>query len=92
VAALLLIAILLIALPIVSRDAKSSASTSVIEVIAKSGDTLWSVAQAHPLPGMTTAQTADHIAELNNIESSRILAGSSILVPVPVGGLKLASN
>ncbi len=92
VVALLVIALLLIVLPVVSREADSPRSTSTTEVIAQSGDTLWSVAQTHPIPGMTTAQTADHIAELNGIESSRILAGSAILVPVTAGGLELASN
>jgi len=89
-AALALIAMLLIALPILSRGSTAPVTAATAQVIAQPGDTLWSVAQAHPLPGMTTAETADHIADLNHIESSRIIAGSSIAVPVTRAGLELA--
>lgn len=90
VVALLLIALLLIALPILSRDTRGAVSTATTEVIAQPGDTLWSVARSNPLQGLTTAETADHIAALNGIESSRLPVGSSILVPVDSRGRELA--
>ena len=91
IAALLLIAVLLVALPILSRDARKTAiSPSTTEVIVQTGDTLWSFARSNPLPGLTTAETADHIAALNGYDSSRIPVGSSIVVPVSSAGRDVA--
>lgn len=90
VAALVLIALLLVALPIMSRDAKTAVLTSTAKLIVQPGDTLWSVAQSNPLPGMTTAETADHIATINGYDASRLAVGSSILVPVSSGSMELA--
>ncbi len=89
VAALVMIALLLLALPILSRSTTSSSLGSTTKMVVRPGDTLWSVALAHPIPGMTTAQTADHIAALNGHNSSRIPVGSSIIVPVDERSLEL---
>jgi len=92
VLALLLIAVLLVALPLLSRGTSSPALSETTKVTARSGDTLWSVARAYPVQGMTTAQTAEYLATLNGLESSRIPVGSSILVPTTSEGLDVACN
>lgn len=89
VAALVMIVLLLLALPILSRSTTSPTSDTTTKVVVRPGDTLWSVALAHPLPGMTTAETADRIAALNGNDSSRIPVGSSIIVPVDEGSSAL---
>jgi hypothetical protein len=46
-----------------------------------SGDTLWSIASAHPVPGLDTAATVDLIAELNGLDGFTLVAGDTVLVP-----------
>lgn len=58
-------------------------ATSRLKVM--SGDTAWSIAQAHPVEGLTTAQTVDLIIEMNRIPDSGLVAGSSIQVPLQSG-------
>ena len=45
------------------------------------GDTLWSIAQAHPVKGLTTAQTADIIASSNSLDGSPLATGRTLVVP-----------
>ncbi len=92
VAALVLIAALLVALPMLSRGATNDASSATMKVTARPGDTLWSVARTYPVPGMTTPEAVDHIAALNGFESSRIPVGSSIVVPIASEGVSVAFN
>lgn len=47
-----------------------------------SGDSLWSLAESHPLEGLTTQQTMDLIKRANNMRSDRIAAGSLVIIPV----------
>jgi hypothetical protein len=51
-------------------------------VRVQKGETLWSIAQDHPLPGLTTAQTAQAIADANGLPHSTLSAGQTIAVPV----------
>lgn len=50
-------------------------------VLVDGGDTLWSVAREHPIEGLSTAQTADLILELNDAKSPVLLDGQSLVVP-----------
>lgn len=45
------------------------------------GDSLWSIAQTHPIAGLTTAQTVDLIAEKNGLSHSGVVPGAVILAP-----------
>ncbi len=49
--------------------------------LVEQGDTLWALAQSHPVEGLSTEQTAGLIASLNGLESSTLHAGSAIKVP-----------
>ncbi len=86
----LLIALMLAALlaasaaPALRRDA-SAEQVPTRPVLVRSGDTLWSLARANPVPGLGTARTAHLIREVNGLASSAVLAGDILLVPDTTG-------
>lgn len=80
--ALIMIA-LLVAAVLVSKSPTVETATTV-SVSVRPGDTLWSLAKAHPVPGLDTAQSAQVIAELNEVAGSTLIAGSVIHVPASV--------
>jgi hypothetical protein len=45
------------------------------------GDTLWSIAAAHPVAGLDTARTADLIAQINDLDGAALPESVTILVP-----------
>jgi len=90
VTALLVIVVLLIALPVLSRHTKTGDSHETTRVLIQPGDTLWSIARSNPLPGLSTAQAVEHIAAVNGIESAQIPVGSAIEIPVGPGRVELA--
>lgn len=57
------------------------ASTSQVELSVQSGDTLWAIAEAHPISGLSTADTANVISEWNDLEGACLQAGELLLVP-----------
>lgn len=80
VGVLLLIVVLLIAGAVTtSRPRAVSVTSSRVQVQA--GDTLWTLAAKHPIPGLDTARTADEIARLNGMKTAQVSPGDSILVP-----------
>jgi hypothetical protein len=79
VGALLLIAVLLVAGPIMGRQGAVHFETS--SVLTSRGDTLWTIARAHPVPGLTTAESVEVIATLNDLETANVQAGTSVRVP-----------
>lgn len=60
------------------QTARSDVRTALVRV--ESGETLWSLAQSHPVEGLTTEQTADLIAEMNGV-TGPIHVGSELKVP-----------
>ena len=77
VAALLLVAVA--AAPTVS-GASSTAATRRVRVAAS--DTLWSIARAHPVEGMTAAQIVAEMQRLNHLETvAAIQPGTVISIP-----------
>ena len=67
-------------------------ATSSQRVSVVRGDTLWSIARAHPIPGQTTAQTADAIARLSSLHSSEVQVGDARLVPAAQDSIALAAR
>lgn len=59
----------------------TSASAPVRQVRVEAGDTLWSLAKSHPLPGQSTAETVRVLVELNDIDASTLVAGTVVSVP-----------
>ena len=52
------------------------AATSVRE-----GDSLWTLAESHPIEGLSTQETADIIESYNSFDSVVLIAGDTVLVP-----------
>ncbi|MDO4436703.1 MAG: LysM peptidoglycan-binding domain-containing protein [Coriobacteriaceae bacterium] len=57
----------------------NSANRETIEVSA--GESLWSLAEAHPIDGMSAADTVRVIQDWNNLEGGLIRAGMELSVP-----------
>lgn len=66
-------------------DARPEVQTMAVRVTAS--QTLWDLASAHPIDGLTTAQTVEHIRDLNDLPGSRIAEGQEIEVPVPANDM-----
>ena len=77
--ALVAIAVLLISAPFISRANARHFETGT--VLTAPGDTLWTIASKHPIPGLPTAQAVDVIAKLNALEGARLPAGTVLQVP-----------
>jgi LysM repeat protein len=55
---------------------------STATVMVRPGDTLWNLAARADIPGMTTAEAVDVIADLNGLGSATLVTGTSLRVPV----------
>jgi len=88
VGALAVITALLVAGPLMARQAAVDFETS--SILTAQGDTLWTIARAHPVPGLTTAQSVEVIATLNDLETANIPAGVSVQVPDSDTGIAFA--
>jgi hypothetical protein len=60
---------------------RPSAQYERVAVRAEAGDTAWSLARDYPVPGLTTAETAQLIISGNGIGSGPVQAGDVVLVP-----------
>ena len=45
------------------------------------GDSLWSLAEEHPVEGLTTQETSDMIRSVNHLERGSLDAGAVLKVP-----------
>ena len=81
IATLVAIAALLIA-GVVSVRPRASSEMATQAVQVQVGDTLWSIAEAHPIAGLTTAQAAESISRSNRLSNSALYSGQTLLVPV----------
>jgi LysM repeat protein len=61
-------------------------NVSTATVMVRPGDTLWDLASRADIPGMTTAEAVDVIADINGLGSATLLAGTSLRVPVADAG------
>ena len=77
---LLIIAALLI-VGAASAGRTQNRPSSWSEVRVQAGDSLWTLAVAHPVEGLTTAQVADLLAGDNRLRGADIVPGDTILVP-----------
>ncbi len=63
---------------LVSQTASEVAWT---ETSVREGDSLWTLAESHPIEGLSTQETADIIESHNSFDSVVLIAGDTILVP-----------
>jgi Tfp pilus assembly protein FimV len=64
-----------------------SGKTTTIAVRVSQADTLWSIAAANRLPGISTAEMVDLISQANSLQSSGIRAGAVLRVPAAAAAL-----
>lgn len=89
----LLIAILVaLVAGVVMTSGRIHAQVPTSRVFVESGQTLWAIAARHPVPGQTTEQTADMIAEINGVQGGRVIAGDAIAVPTQHGDQLLTAS
>lgn len=72
--------LLLIAAVASSVIGKAEPAVTATHVVS-SGDTLWNLAERHPVHGLSTAQTVDLIERMNGLESALLEPGVSIALP-----------
>lgn len=89
--ALLIITLLLIVGTWVTLERQHS-SVDMKPLRVESGDTLWKLAQQHPIPGLTTAETVQIIADASDVRDGRVAPGDDLQVPVDPRGQELASR
>lgn len=61
--------------------ADSVANVTYESVRVQSGDSLWSLAQEHPIEGLSTQETSDMIRSVNHLEHGSLDAGAHLKVP-----------
>ena len=80
--AVVLVAVALLVVAATSGGSPQVDVSATRTVGVSAGDTLWEIASRHPITGLSTAQTVEVLAELNDVEGSLLTAGSSVIVPV----------
>ena len=78
---LVVIAVLLLVGVAVTRSPGANAVHST-SVRVERGQSLWDLAKSHPVDGMTTAQTAELIARLNDLGTRSLVTNTVVRVPV----------
>lgn len=63
-----------------TAQALGSAPTATVRVV--SGDTLWNIAEEHPVRGVSTQEVANWIEQENGLKSPSLVPGQSLIVPV----------
>jgi len=91
IAILALIALLLVVATLSTRAPRTQ-PPMVSQIKVERGDTLWNLATAHPVKGMTTAQVIDLVAEINHLDGGLIRPDETILVPTAALDERLASR
>ena len=61
--------------------AESASNVTYETVRVRSGDSLWSLAQEHPIEGLSTQETSDMIRNVNHLEHGSLDAGAHLKVP-----------
>lgn len=61
--------------------AESASNVTYETVRVQSGDSLWSLAQEHPIEGLSTQETSDMIRSVNRLEHGSLDAGAHLKVP-----------
>ena len=61
--------------------AESVSNVTYETVRVQPGDSLWSLAQEHPIEGLSTQETSDMIRSVNHLERGSLDAGAHLKVP-----------
>ena len=66
------------------RTASHDAAVAAVEqttIAVSAGDTLWGIAQAHPVAGLSNRQVIDLVKEWNGLDTGLIEPGMQLTVP-----------
>ena len=88
----LAVALLLVLATVIGAAGPQTTHAEMRSVHVEAGQTIWSIAEANPLPGLTTEQTAELIARTNGLTRSSLAEHTSIRVPVAQASHLLASR
>lgn len=72
----------LIALTLTAIAPEAPAVTQWSTVRVKPAATLWDLARAHPIPGLSTAETVGLIRERNDLPTASLFVGQALEVPL----------
>lgn len=61
--------------------AESVSNVTYETVCVQSGDSLWSLAQEHPIDGLSTQETSEMIRNVNHLEHGSLDTGAHLKVP-----------
>ena len=59
---------------------RALSETDLVSIEVNSGESLWQIAESHPIDGLTTDQTVEAMIHWNSIEGSRLVPGQELLV------------
>jgi hypothetical protein len=80
VALILITSLIVFGVWLTSGDVQPKVRSSAVRVEA--GETLWTLAKAHPVEGLSTEQNTQLIARLNGMDShTQVAAGTVLRVP-----------
>lgn len=81
-AALVICVLVTIITALIARPERPAPDSWTAVTVGDSG-TLWALAQAHPVSGLTTAETVALIKRSNHLDSGLITPGQTLRVPAP---------
>lgn len=87
VAILVVVALVIIA---ATSGSHVTAPSVTRTVVISSGETLWALAVANPVQGLSTEQTVDLIVRMNALDRSDISVGQQIALPASADASALA--
>ena len=90
-AVLLAIAVMLVLGALLTGGTHGSPPSLLSEKV-KVGESLWAIAQRHPVEGLSTSQSVDLLTSLNHLDEDSISPGQTLLVPVSRTDQRVASR
>ncbi len=82
IAMILALVIAVVIAAVAARPSHRAPSLRVGSVKVAPGDTLWSIASANPVDGLSTEETVELIRTENGLTGHAIAAGSTLRIPV----------
>jgi hypothetical protein len=64
------------------RRDSAMARTDFEQIVVETGDTLWTISEQRPVDGISLSEEVYELKKLNGLDSSAIVAGQTLLVPI----------
>lgn len=69
-----------------ARELAAVPTAAATSVRVAPNDTLWSIAKAHPVHGLDTAETVERIVMMNDLEGADLQPGTTLSIPSEASG------